>query len=326
MRGNVRQRAKGTWTLTIELPPDPATGKRRQAYETVRGAKRDAFRRLNELEAQVHKGEYVSPSHLTLGQYLDQWKSHAATTTRVVTAEGYVWYVDHYIKPSLGHLSLDTLQPTHVQQLLADLLKRGLSAQTVRNCRTIFRNALGQAVNWGMLTRNVVDATAPPRGKPREIKTLTPEEVERLLSVAQESEYYPAIFTALWTGMRRSELLGLRWRDVDLVLGTINVARVRHRLRGGRTVYEEPKSRMGKRAISMPPPLTILLREQRDRQAAVRECLGQDLGLDDLIFTWPDGRPHASEQLLSCVPEDQTQGRTGCQVTRYAAHARKPPA
>ena len=196
-----------------------------------------------------------------------------------------------YIKPKLGHLVLTKLQPTHIQELLGEMSARGLSTRTVGQCRTVLRNALGRAVQWGLIARNPADATSPPRSKAKEMNTLAPEEVERLLAVAQESPYYPAIFTALWTGMRRSELLGLRWRDLDLVLGSISVSQVTHRLPGARTVYEDPKSRMGKRYISMPPSLTLTLSRHRERQAALRESVGLGLELDDLVFTWPDGRP-----------------------------------
>ena len=97
--------------------------------------------------------------------------------------------------------------------------------------------------------------------------------------------------------MRRSELLGLRWRDLDLLLGSISVSQVTHRLQGARTVYEDPKSAKGKRYISMPPSLTITLSEHRQRQAALRESVGSVLDLDDLVFTWPDGRPMLPDSL-----------------------------
>ena len=107
MRGNVRQRAKGTWTLTIELPPDPTTGKRRQSYETVEGTKLDALRCLTELQADVNKGDYVTPGRTTVGSFLDQWlEAHVAPTTRATTASGYAGNVRRYIRPKLGEILL----------------------------------------------------------------------------------------------------------------------------------------------------------------------------------------------------------------------------
>lgn len=316
MRGNVRQRAKGTWTLTIELPPDPATGKRRQGYETVRGTKRDALRRLNDLQADVNKGEYVTPGRMTVGSFLDQWlDSHVATTTRATTDHEYVGYARRYIRPKLGHLPLNKLQASHIQEPLADMNQKGLSPQTVRHCRAILKNALGKAVKWGLLHRNPADGTTPPRPDKRKMRALTPDEVELLLSAAQQSNWYMPIFLSLWTGMRRSELLGLRWRDVDLVLGTIHVALAMHRLKGGLTIYEEPKSRWGRRSLPMPPSLTILLRDHSTRREATCRSMGSSLDLDEQILMWPDGRsmlPNSLSHAFSRIA--QKAGLTGVRL------------
>ena len=292
MRGNVRQRAKGTWTLTIELPPDPATGKRRQAYETFRGPKRDALRRLSELQAKVDQGQNVKPSRATVGQFLEEWLTiDVDATKRATTARGYRWYVSKYIAPVIGSIPLKDLRPEQVQAIYAGMLTRGLSAQTCLNAHRIVRRALAQAMKWGRVTQNVADAATPPRPEAVEARGLVPDEVELLLAEAHGSEYYPIIYTALWTGARRSEILALRWRDVDLMLGTISITRRLDKPPREAITFDEPKSRKGKRAISMPPSLSIVLREHREKWEKLSTFLGTQLKLDDLIFRWPDGRP-----------------------------------
>ena len=150
--GNVRKRGEKSWTLTWALPPDPATGKRRQGYETVRGTKRDALRVLAEREAAVSKGEHLRPSRQTVADYLAEWlDDDVATTTRATTTQGYRHYVRKHIVPKLGHIALRDLQPVHLQALYSGMLSQGLSATTTAQAHRIIRRALGQAVRRGSL-------------------------------------------------------------------------------------------------------------------------------------------------------------------------------
>ena len=286
MRGDIRQRAKGSWTLTIELLRDPVTGKRRQAYETVRGTKRDALRRLSELEVQVDRGEHVNPSHATVGQFLYEWLDGiVATTTRETTVAGYRWYVGKYIIPRIGHVPLKDLQAAHIQSLYADMLAEGLSPTTVAQAHRIIRRALGQGVKQGALIRNVADATTPPRPARKEMRTLSEEDVARFLLVARQSPLYGVFLSLLYTGARRSEILALKWRNVDLVMGTITISRALHVLKGGRVVFSEPKSAKGRRQVAMPPSLALALTEHRETMEQIRGPLSED----GLVFTRLDG-------------------------------------
>ena len=286
--GNVRKRSKNSWTITWALPRDPETGKRRQAYETVKGTKRDALHVLAEREVAVGKGDYVRPSQQTVEVYLQDWlDGPVATTKRATTEAGYRWYIKKYLTPKLGRLALKDLQPGHLERTYAAMLGRGLSAQTIVHAHGILHAALAHAVRQGVLMRNVADAVTPPRPVKKETVAMSAEDVRRFLEAARTSVFYIVFLTALWTGARRSEILGLRWRDVDLVLGAMAVPRAMHVLKGARVVFEEPKSRKGKRNIAMPPTLSIGLREYRQRMEAV---LGPRSD-NDLVFTMEDGRP-----------------------------------
>ena len=119
------------------------------------------------------------------------------------------------------------------------------------------------------MTRNVADAATLPRQEQQEVKAMSADEVGRFLEAAQGSPYYAVFFALLWTGARRSEVLALRWRDVDLMMGTISIRRRLAKRPGGRVDFAEPKSRHGKRAIEMSPALAIALREHYDRKGGI---------------------------------------------------------
>ena len=223
MRGHITKRAKGSWTIILDLGRDPATGKRKQHWGTVRGTKRDAEKKLAELQHQMYTGAFVKPSKLTVGDFLREWlQSYVATNVRAATAEGYRIIVERHLVPALGGMVLSELRPSHLQGYYAKALKEGrrdgkggLSARTVVHHHRVLKEALSHAVKWGHTGRNVADAVDPPRAVDREMNALDPGGVERILEVARGTMYFPLIHLATFTGMRRSELLGLRWKDAD---------------------------------------------------------------------------------------------------------------
>ena len=141
------------------------------------------------------------------------------------------------------------------------------------------------------MARNVAEVAEQPRAERHEARTLEPDQVTRVLEALRDSPYRSVLYTSLYTGMRRSEVCGLRWRDVDVHLATISVVQTMHELPGGGIIFSEPKSKRGRRLISMPPSLAIPLREHYQAQKDTRELLGTPFNIDTLVFSWPDGRP-----------------------------------
>lgn len=280
------------WTIVLELPPNPKTGKRRQKWVSVKGTHTDAQKRLTELLHEMDTGRIVRPGKLTLAAFMERWlKDYAMTNCRPVTAEGYKKKVNKHIVPSLGRILLSELQPSHIQDFYRAKLDSGLSPRTVGHLARILHNALSHAVKWGLVIRNVCEACDPPRASNREMKTLDGEAVNRLLQAAKDSLYYPVIHLAVYTGMRRSELLGLRWHDVDLDMATLSVVQVLHCLKGPRIVFGEPKSAKGRRQVALPPRAVLGLREHREHQELEYMMAGRALTQDDLVFSRPDGTP-----------------------------------
>lgn len=228
MKGHLVHRGKDpkTWSLVIELGRDPQTGKRRQKWISFKGTKREAQAALTDLLKELNEGTFVEPSKETVGQYLDRWlRDYAKPSLRQTTYESYESVIRVHVTPAIGHIPLAKLKPVHLQQLYAARLADGradgrpggLSATTVRYIHAVIKEALKHAVKWGLLARNVADAVDPPRISRREQQAWSPEEAQRFLAAVREDRLYPLYLMAITTGMRRGELLGLRWQDVDLV-------------------------------------------------------------------------------------------------------------
>jgi len=299
MKGHIRQRSKGSWTIWVDLGRDPETGKRRQQTMTVRGSKKDAERELRTILTRIEGGILVKPNKLTVGEYLEQWlRDYVVTNTAPTTADGYSDIVRAHLIPELGRLPLSTLQPSNIQAYYARMLvagrqngKGGLSAQTVKHHHRVLHEALKYAVKHGILIRNIAEAVDPPRPDSKEMVTLEPENVHIFLDAAHDTPYYVLFYTALYTGLRRSELLGLRWRDIDLDLATLSVVQTLHHVPKKGYVFREPKTKHSRRLVDLSPSLALLLREHRANQELEKKLLGHMLMTDDLVFCYPDGTP-----------------------------------
>jgi integrase len=281
MKGHIRPRGKNTWQLQIYVPgPD---GKPKRHYETVHGAKKDAQRRLRELLSSLDKGVSVPVGRLTVAEHLRAWLSgYVATNCSPRTYDGYSSIIERHLIPALGGVQLKNLTPQAISTYYGKAVKK-LSARTVHHQHRVLSQSLKYAVKQGFLGRNPAELVDPPRPEKRRMRTLTPSEVEVLLEAAKDSLYYEIIYTAISTGLRQAELLGLRWRDIDLDMCSISVSQVLYK-RGGVCEFKEPKTEHSRRRIAMTPKLALFLREyQAEREAHYRE-LKQPLTLDDLVF------------------------------------------
>ena len=294
MKGHIRQRGKGSWAIVLDLGRD-ANGKRRQKWHAVHGTKRDAQRELTRLLHEMNTGAYVEPTRMQVRDYLEKWLAHARTKVAGKTYERYGQIVQQHLMPALGHHPLAKLQPLHIQQYYSDALenarlddKGGLSAQTVLHHHRVLHRALRQAVQWLLLARNPADAVEPPRPERKQIPTLDEREAAALLASLKDTQLYEPTLIALTTGMRRGELLALRWQDIDLDAGTVSVRQSLQQTREGVTV-KEPKSGKG-RTVALPAIAVQCLRRVKVKQAEMRLALGPAYQDSGLAFARTDGR------------------------------------
>lgn len=292
MRGYIRQRGKGdSWLITVELDKDEVTGKRRQQFVTVRG-KKAAETKLTELLRQIDTGTYIEPGKITVQDYLMRWLSEYVKPN--LSPRGYERYESItrvHIIPAIGRLRLAQLKPEHLQKLYAAELSRGLAARTVRYIHVITHKALQTALKWGLVVRNVADGLDVPKAHRPEMLTWDENELNQFLEAAKTTPYYELFYTALFTGMRRSELLALRWQDIDLVFGQVSVSRGLHHLKDGSFVFTEPKSARSRRTIALPPSAVLLLKRYYDTVKMDFAMLDKVLTDDTLVFTHSLGQP-----------------------------------
>ncbi len=297
MRGHItRGRAAGTWYLRVELQHG-SIGKRRQRRETVRGTKADAQRRLHELLVEVEAGGYADAQRLTVAKVTERW---LATKEHRVAAKTYAFYSSHvrlYIVPTLGSLRAEALRPAPIEAAIGrwargkrhDRESGVLSARSVAHLFNTLRTILRWGVKMGMLVRNAADAVEPPRFERKEMRALDPAGVARLLEAAQRTDLRAVIAVAIGTGLRRGELLALRWSDVNLDARRLTVHRSLETVKGV-TRTKSPKTARSARTIALPPFVAEILREEPHRQE-LREARGIKRNEGGWVFARPDGSP-----------------------------------
>ncbi len=296
MRGSIIKRGD-SYRIKISLGKDLTTGKYLSHYETVKGNKKDAEKRLNELIHQLDKGTFIKPGKATLSEYLNLWlEDYCKPNLAPRTHELYSYICKKHIMPSLGNLLLVNLKPQQLQHLYADKLSSGLSNRTVQIIHITLHKALKNAVKTGLLNRNVAEAVDTPKIQRPEMHIMTESDINTFLERAKETPYYALFYTSLFTGMRRAELLALRWTDVDLLLCQIYITRSMQYLdgapSGNRISFKEPKTNKSRRLISLSPSNAIVLREHQESQNNLRLCLDYPTLTDnDLVFSHYDGSP-----------------------------------
>lgn len=215
------------WRLRVFIGPDPVTGNPRQVSRTFKGSKKEADTALARFVAEVTNGSVPVVASTTVGAFLDQWLEHIKPDRSPTTIRGYRFKIAR-IKKQLGSVRLDKLTPQHLDRAYRVWLNEGLDASSVHHLHRVIAAALHQAVKWQLLTSSPAALASPParRLRPAQIPAL--EIVQRLITAAEEKQQpvlAAIIALAATTGMRRGELSGLQWSDVDVADKKLHVRR-----------------------------------------------------------------------------------------------------
>jgi integrase len=287
VRGNIRRRANGSWTIQVYAGRDSETGRKRYVSRTVRGSKKDAEVALASLIRAQETGLDLSAARLTVSAFLDRWLEVSEERVKPRTHFRYAELMRLHVKPSLGATPLTKLRPLHIEELYGRLRKHGLSGTTVLQVHRVLHAAFNQGVKWQLLDRNPTSAVAAPRKSTQEAAALTAGQIPTLLGIVKGTTLELPTLVALGTGMRLGEVLGLRWRDVDLE----NVsAHVRQTLQITMQ-FDTPKSHRSTRSLSLPNFLVEALRIHKKVQNERRLMLGEAWNDLDLVCERGDGLP-----------------------------------
>lgn len=292
MRGHIRRRGK-SWSIVYDVG---GHGHRRQKWQGGFRTRREAEQALNETLARLDLGTYVEASKVTLGEYLVSWLPSVAMELKPSTWDSYRRAVEAQIVPRLGSTPLQKVTTAAIKSFYADLLRDGrrtgggLSSRSVEFYGTVLGRALRDAVDQGLLTRNPADKAKKPRPGQRPKATWNAEELTRFLALAAQGRLGAMWRVASTTGMRRGEVLALRWRDVDLSTGRAEVARS-VTVVDGRLVWSDPKSKAGRRSVALGAATVEALRRWRQAQREERLAWGPAWEDHGLVFTRENGAP-----------------------------------
>ena len=312
MRGNITRRGKLSWQIKFDVPA--VDGKRQQRYATVRGTYKDAQKELTKLLNAADEGTLPDPSSATIADYLRTWLNGPLGLSPK-TLERYRELGERQIIPHLGATKLQKLKPEHVQQWDGALIGQGLSPRTVGHAHRLLRLMLQCAMKNGTLARNVATIHAPPKVEEREIEILTAEQIVETMTKLEGHALYPIAALAIATGMRRGELLGLQWGDVDSA--TIRVERSVEETKAGLRV-KSPKTKRGRRNIALPPDAIAILRAHKVKTLELRLALGMgNIVPETWVFSTVEGELLSPDNLS----RDWRRISTARKLPRVSFHA-----
>lgn len=314
--GTIRQRkGDGRWEAMISLPD----GSRKSVYGETR---REAAEKLGALRRSLEAGLPVADDRLTLGAYLDEWLASIQPTVRDTTYQRHIDYVRLHIAPALGHVRLSKVTARMVQDFYADRLRAGgLSSTTVNHLHGTLHKALQAAVRMDLIPRNVATLVEVPPMARHEMRALSRDEARRFVEavtagpngVSGPVRDEALFILAITSGMRQGELLGLRWRDVDLDRGVLHVRASVHRHRQtGEWTLSEPKTARSRRQVALARPAITALRRHKARQEEVEHMAGGGVGSTSVVGgKGSDGQFTSSSSSSSSTSEERERERWG---------------
>jgi integrase len=235
--------------------------------------------------AKIDGGLTFEATQLTIERYFEMWLNGKELSRRYGTVDNYRKIINSYILPKMGQMRLQELSPIHIKQLYSLLKEEGKSPRSVQAVHVVLHCALKQAVREGLLGRNPVDAVDRPRVEQAELQILNEEQARQFLIAASGSPFETVFYLALTTGMRKGELLGLKWSDVDWEKGTLHIQRQLQQVGWGGSTLVPPKTKSGRRKIKLGQGTLAQLEAHRERQELLKAAAGNRWQENDLIFT-----------------------------------------
>lgn len=287
--GSIIKRKDGRWSAYQTIGYiESGSPKRKYFYGKTR---QEVVEKLQNYQLKNLSGNSKEPGKMTFGEWLDQWvEKYVVFSVKSSTLERYEQLIRNHLKPDLGKIKLQKLQTTHLQELYLKKLEV-LSPRTIQYIHTTASAALKQAVLEGLIMKNPANAAKLPKVPRRGKETYSKEDLESFLKEAKrKTRYYVAFFLAVSTGLRRGEILGLKWEDIDLKKRKLTVKRTLQRTSKG-IFFDEPKSKLSNRTLVLPNSIIEELKKHRKKQLEEQVKYKPIYENNGLVFCTEQGRP-----------------------------------
>ena len=287
--GNISERSPGVFLIRYR----DNNGKRHN--ETIKGNRKRAEAVLTQHRVALEGGMFTGKKNLTVGLYLQDWlDTYAVPNCSAKTVQAYRQTVNRYTV-DIAHLQLQKLEATDIQPIYADMSKQKLSNNTIDSLHKVLHIALNTAVKQGVLKRNVMAAVIAPKVVSKQVEVWDPETRSKAIEVLKDSRFGDFYLLALLTGMRKGELAGLKWANVDLGRGRLQVVNTLQRISGRGLVLGVPKTERSRRSIALSDAAVGLLHQVRGKQTIQKAEIADAWTQSGFVLTHPDGMPLDSE-------------------------------
>lgn len=294
MKGHIRERSPGRWAIILDIKT--VAGARRRKWHSFTGNKRAAQEECARLVSELKAGNYVEASKETVAAFLERWLADVKSRVSPRTHERYVELARKNIVPLVGAKALKNLRPADISAAYATALASGrrkgnggLSTGTVLHIHRLLKQALGQAVQWEMISRNPCNGVKPPKIKPKPMQTYDIAQTVDLIEAMRGTRLFVPIVLAVLCGLRRGEISALRWQHINLAAGQVAVVQSAEQTKDG-VRYKEPKSGRA-RTVALSATVVDELRAHRLRQAEELLRLGVRVTDATFVYTREDGEP-----------------------------------
>ena len=312
--GSIRKRTRTNgshyWQIVVELPKDPITKKRVRRYKSVEGKKKDAEQEMHKFIREIEKGYHVSNEKITIAEWIDTWLDvYIVRNVSPTTYSRYVGMVQRYIKPTIGTVQVSELTTLAVQAWVNNLKTspitgKEMAVATVKHVYHVLKGSMDKAVLAGIIPRTPCAGIMLPKGQKKPPVVYDEQQIKQLIAAAKGTEMELVIDIELCLGLRRGELLGLRWEDIDWSKNQIHIVNNRVVV-DGKSVVKDPKTASSRRTVDVPVQLIQKLRKHKLECAANRLRLGSAYVDTDYVIVHPNGKPIYPEYLSQLLTKLQ---------------------
>ncbi|MBM7571564.1 site-specific integrase [Aquibacillus albus] len=299
MRGSYKKNPDGTWSFRVNIGINPKTGKRIQKYKSGFRTKKDAQNEATRILLEVNDGTFFEESPEQFNVYISRWFNTSYKRSVEESTATSRWYlIDKHLIPAFYHRKLNEISPFEIDSFYADKIDNGYSPAYIRQMHNVLNQSFQQAVKWRLIKNNPVQDTSPPKVRNKEKQVWNVDQVNHFIKVIDNHHTKIPYVLAIYTGMRRGEILGLKWSDVDLDKGKINIKRSLCFISKKGLTFKEPKTSKSKRQISISKQLIKMLMNHKEYREGLQVKFGIAYVDNDMVVSTDDGKPMDPRNLL----------------------------